>query len=211
MTVELHGYRYSVYNRIALLALAEKNVDYTRVEVDPFQEHVPEEYRAMNPFLRVPTLIHDDFILYETSAITRYIDEGFSGPPLQPDGSHERARMSQIISVIDCYGYWPMVRQVAAHRVFGPCLGEPIDEEEVQRGMQASTRVLDAIERLFIGPKFLVGERLSLCDLHLAPMLAYYAMTTEGLAALSVRRCLSRWWDYMREHPSVVATDPGLP
>jgi glutathione S-transferase len=104
MTVELHGYQYSVYTRIARMALEIKSVKYTRVEVDPFQEHVPDQYRAMHPFGRVPTLVHDDFILYETSAITRYIDDSFDGPALQPDSRRERARMSQIISVIDNTG-----------------------------------------------------------------------------------------------------------
>lgn len=211
MAIELHGYQYSVYNRIARITLAEKNVNYTRIEVDPFQEHVPEQYRAMNPFLRVPTLVHDDFVLYETSAITRYVDERFDGPGLQPDNSRDRARMSQIISIIDNYGYWPMVRQVASHRVFRPRLGESADEEEVQKGVEASIRVLDAIEELFTGRQFLVGVRLSLCDIHLAPMIAYFAMTVEGVATLSGRRRLSRWWTDMQERPSVVGTDPGLP
>ena len=119
--------------------------------------------------------------------------------------------MCQIISVIDNYGYWPMVRQVASHRVFRPLVGERADEEEVQSGLEASVRVLDAIEELFTGRQFLVGTRLSLCDIHLAPMIAYFAMTAEGVAALAGRRRLSRWWKYMQEHPSVVTTDPGLP
>lgn len=46
---------------------------------------------------------------------------------------------------------------------------------------------------------------------NLAPMIAYFAMTSEGVAALSERRRLSRWWTRMQEYPSVVATDPGLP
>lgn len=48
-------------------------------------------------------------------------------------------------------------------------------------------------------------------DIHLASMIAYFAMTAEGVPALSGRRRLSRWWTHMQEYPSVVATDPGLP
>ncbi len=210
MAIELHGYQFSVYNRIARIALAEKSVNYTCVEVDPFQEHVSEQYRAMHPFLRVPTLVHDDFVLYETSAITRYVDDSFDGPRLQPDNSRDRARMSQIISIIDSYGYWPMVRQVASHRLFRPRLGESADEEEVQKGVAVSRRVLDAIEDLSTGQQYLVGTHLSLCDIHLAPMLAYFAMTAEGVAALSGQRRLSRWWADMQERPSMRSTDPGL-
>ena len=211
MAVELYGYQFSVYNRIARIVLEEKSVNYTRVEVDPFQDHVPERYRAMNPFLRVPTLVHEDFTLYETSAITRYVDDSFGEPALQPNNPRERARMSQIILVIDNYGYWPMVRQVASQRVFRPRSGEPADEREVQKGLDASARVLDAIEKLISGQQFLIGKYLSLCDIHLAPMIAYFAMTAEGSAALSDRPRLSRWWTNMQQRPSVIATDPGLP
>jgi glutathione S-transferase len=211
MAVELHGYQFSVYTRIARIVLAEKSVSYTRIEVDPFQDFVPEQYRAMHPFLRVPTLVHDDFVLYETSAISRYVDDSFDGPLLQPSNFRERAKMAQIISVIDNYGYWPMVRQVASQRIFRPLAGERADEQEVQRGLKKSIQVLDAIEELITGRQFLVGTQLSLCDIHLAPMIAYFAMTAEGVTALSGRRRLSRWWTHMKEYPSVVATDPGLP
>jgi glutathione S-transferase len=68
--------------------------------------------------------------------------------------------------------------------VFRPRTGEPADEEEVQRGLTASARVLDAIENLFTGSQFLVGPRLSLCDIRLASMIAYFAMTVEGVATL---------------------------
>ena len=83
-SLELHGYRYSVYLRIAAMTLIEKGVAWTHVEVDPFDEPIPQSYLALNPFGRVPTLVHDGFVLYETTAITRYIDEAFPGPSLQP-------------------------------------------------------------------------------------------------------------------------------
>ena len=43
-----------------------------------------ETYLALNPFGRVPTLVHDGFVLYETTAITRYIDEAFGGTRCSP-------------------------------------------------------------------------------------------------------------------------------
>src|SRR5271169_5490798 len=125
MTVVLHGYHYSVYVRVARLALAEKGVAYARAEVDPFAPDVPSAYLAMHPFRRVPVLVHGDFVLYETGAITRYVDEAFPGPRLQPTALRERARMTQIISIVDAYTYWPMVRQMYSHSVFRPRVGEP--------------------------------------------------------------------------------------
>ncbi len=131
MTLVLHGYRYSVYNRIVRLALAEKGVAYERVEVNPFAPDVPAAYLALHPFGRVPTLVHDGFTLYETAAITRYIDRAFAGPALQPGASQALARMDQIIGVVDAYAYWPLVRQVFSHRVFRPRFGQLGDEAEI--------------------------------------------------------------------------------
>src|SRR5690606_26779094 len=104
MTIELHGYRYSVYLRVAAMTLVEKNVAWTHVEVDPFAKTIPDAYLALNPFGRVPTLVHDGFVLYETTAIARYVDEAFSGPQLQPEDARDRARMNQIVAVADSYG-----------------------------------------------------------------------------------------------------------
>src|SRR3954468_23457169 len=97
MSLVLHGYHYSVYNRIARLTLAEKAVAYERVEVNPFAPDVPAAYLALHPFGRVPALVHDGFALYETGAITRYIDRSFPGPSLQPAGPRPLARMDQVI------------------------------------------------------------------------------------------------------------------
>ena len=82
--VLLYGYHYSVYVRVVRLALLEKGVAWQHVEIDPFAKEIPADYLAMNPFGRVPTLRHGDFTLYETTAITRYIDEAFDGLPLLP-------------------------------------------------------------------------------------------------------------------------------
>jgi len=148
MAVEIHGYQYSVYSWIARLALHEKGVAYSWVEIDPFAENVPASYLAMHPFKRVPALAHGGFAVYETGAITRYVDEAFEGPKLQRTDPRERARCNQIMSIVDSYAYWPLVRQVFSHRVFRPRMRRPADENEVQRGLDAAPRVLAALERI---------------------------------------------------------------
>ena len=127
MSLVLHGYRYSVYLRIVRLVLTEKGLPYDRVEVNPFAADLPADYLKLHPFGRVPTLVHDDFALYETAAITRYIDRAFPRPRLQPEEPRQAARMDQVIAVADAYGYWPLVRQVFSHRVFRPGVGQPAD------------------------------------------------------------------------------------
>jgi glutathione S-transferase len=204
MSLVLHGYRYSVYNRIARLALAEKGVAYDRVEVNPFAPDMPASYLALHPFGRVPTLVHDGFTLYETGAITRYIDRAFAGPALQPTDPQALARLDQIIGIVDAYAYWPLVRQVFSQRVFRPRVGQPADEAEIARGLQASINVLAALESL-------VSDGVTLADLHLGAMIAYFVRAPEGRQAVQRYPRLSQWWARLSARPSFAATEPGLP
>jgi len=118
--IDLYGYKYSVYAWIARFTLHEKGINYNWIEVNPFSGNVDPAYLRKHPFCRVPTLVHGNFVLYETGAITRYVDEAFEGPKLQPDGLKERARANQVMSIVDSYTYWPFVRQVFVHGVMGP-------------------------------------------------------------------------------------------
>ena len=159
MTVELHGYQYSVYSWIARLALAEKGVEYDWIEVNPFAPDMPQSYLALHPFKRVPALVHDGFEIYETGAITRYVDEAFPGPALQPADHRLRARCNQFLSIVDSYAYWPLVRQVFSHRVFRARLGGPSDAAEIEKGLAAASGVLAALERLVADAEYLCGAR----------------------------------------------------
>src|SRR3979409_1098535 len=199
MPLVLHGYRYSVYVRIVRLALAEKGVAYDRVEVNPFAPDVPAAYLALHPFGRLPTPAHADFPLHDT------------GPALQPSAPRALGRMDQIIGVVDSYGYWPLVRQVFSHRVFRPAIGQPADEAEIERGLAGATKVLAALEALAAPDAFLVGPALSLADLHLGAMIAYFAAAPEGAALLRNHPRLAAWWVRLSRRPSFAATDPGLP
>lgn len=211
MALELYGYKYSVYAWIARLALQEKGCAYEWREVNPFAEEVPADYLKMHPFKRVPVLVHDGFVLYETSAITRYVDDVFEGPRLQPENARERARQQQIISVIDSYAYWPLVRQVFSHGVFRQRTGREPDPKEVARGLEAAPRVIGALEQLAGDGTFLCGEAPSLADIHLAPMVGYFTRHLEGAALLGRHYRLAHWWAAMSQRATFEATVPYLP
>ena len=149
--VTLHGFKFSVYTRIARLALVEKGVAFSYTETNPFAADGPAVADGLHPFKRVPVLDHDGFVVYETAAITQYIDDAFEGPSLMPVGVRDKARVRQIIGVIDSYGYWPLVRQVFAHGVFRPLVGEPSDPAVFSEGLNASGKVLAALEALTEG------------------------------------------------------------
>lgn len=205
--VHLHGYRYSVYNRIARLALLLKNVEHQTIEVDPFAE-LSEAYLMLHPFGRVPVLTHGAFKLFETSAITRYVDRAFKGRALQPAGAVALARMDQVIAVIDAYAYWPMVRQVSSHAFFRPFIGESSSREEIDAGLEASRKVLSFLDGVAGDGEVLTGRDITLADCHLAPMMDHFLRAEEGKAALSPHVALQRWWDQVSALDILKTTDP---
>ena len=58
---------------------------------------------------------------------------------------------------------------------------------------------------------WLVGDALSLADLHLAQMIACLTAAPEGEALISQHPKLSSWWALMGRRKSLRETEPGLP
>ncbi|MCP4875939.1 MAG: glutathione S-transferase family protein [Gammaproteobacteria bacterium] len=205
--IKLLGLRISVYTRIASLALEEKGVDYELEEVDIFADNgPPEEYLAHNPFGTIPSLIHGDFYLYETGAITRYIDETFPGVALQPARSAQRARMNQIISILDCYTYKPMVWDIYVQRIVVAEGGGKTDEALIASALPTSQNALQQLDELREDNEFLTGEVVTLADLHAYPILRLFVETPEGQAMLDSFPRLQQWMTTMQDRASVRAT-----
>lgn len=210
MSLKLYGLRYSVYTRIARMVLAIKDVEYEICDVNPFDDPPDPVLMQVTPFQRVPVLDHDGFVLFETSAITRYLAMQFPGPDLVPLDTKVAARMEQVIAIIDAHGYWPMVRQVFVQSIFRPFVGQTTDKQELANGMQSAKVVLATLEDIAAEGLVLTPGRLTLADLHLAPMIGYFAMADSGQAMLDKCLHLSRWWQEIARHPAFIATDPGL-
>ena len=156
-------------------------------------------------------LSHGEFVLYETSAIERYIDSAFPSPPLTPTEAPNIARMAQVVAIIDNYGYWPMVRQVFSHSVFRPSVGERGCDDEIGSGIEASRTVLAALEGIAAEGEVLDGSRFTLADCHLAPMIDYFVAAPEGAETFGDYPCLFEWWSRMSGRSSLVRTNPGRP
>ncbi len=205
--IVLFGLERSVYTRIARLALEEKGKPYSLYEVEIFGPGgMPEGHLKRHPFGRIPVLQHGAFVLYETSAICRYVDEVFQGASLQPAEVKQRTRMNQIIGVLDSYAYRPMVWGVFVQRVSIPLSGGLPDESLIASSLQSSSICLDALEALAGNAPFLAGKSVSLADLHAFPMLRYFCLAPEGLAALKRHSRLYNWYQAMLVRPSVVDT-----
>ena len=206
----LYGPKISTYVRAVRLTLSEKDVAYDLEEVDIFAgDHKSPAHLERQPFGKVPALEHEGFVLYETCAIQRYIDEAFRGPRLQPGEPRGRARMTQAISVIDSYVYRPIVKGVVIPRFVAMREGSTPDQAAIDAAIPEARQALEALEALFLG-EFLAGKQLSLADLHLVPIYDYFRQTPEGESLLSGAPRLSRWWATLSRRDSVEATAPVL-
>lgn len=204
----LFGPPYSTFTRTARLALEEKGVDYTLVAVDFLRgAHKTPEHLARHPFGKVPVLQHGDLKLYETAAITNYIDGCFPGTPLQPNDARARARMLQVIGITVSYIYPPMVGQILVERLIKPVLGQTADQSVVESGLRRLRKGLAVLDQLVESRSFMVEGSVSLADLYLVPMWAYFLQTPEGEAVAPGLPRLASWWAAMRERASVANTN----
>jgi glutathione S-transferase len=209
MAVHLYGPVYSTYTRAARLALAEKGVAYDLHSIDLLKgEGQAPPHRDRHPWGKAPAFEHDGFRLFETIAINRYIDEAFAGPALQPDSAKGRARMTQIVSVVDNYAYDAIVMRYLWNVMFLPMMGNEPDMKVAGDALPVIDHCLGAIDALGDGGRFLVGDSISLADLHFIPMMDYFSRSEAGPGALKKRTRLARWWDELKERESVVSTRP---
>lgn len=201
------GAPYSVYVRAVRLALEEKGVDYELVPVDIFAPGGPaREHMKRHPFGKIPAFEHAGFRLYEAEAITRYIDEAFAGPPLQPADPRSRARMTQIISILDSYAYRTLVWDIYVERIARPATGAGADEQRIATALSKADVCLSALAELMDDAPWLAGPTISLADLHAAPMFALFRLAPEGERLLSREDRLVGWWDRVSARESFART-----
>ncbi len=92
--IKIHGVPPSTFTRTARLACHEKGIDYELVPT------MPGDNTALNPFRKIPAITHGDLVLFETTAILRYLDRTFPGPKLWPDDSAGIALCDQWVSAV---------------------------------------------------------------------------------------------------------------
>ncbi|TJW17734.1 MAG: glutathione S-transferase family protein [Mesorhizobium sp.] len=201
----VYGADYSVYVRIVRLVLEEKGIDYELVPVDVFAaDGIPGWYFEHHPFDRIPAFEHDGFRLFEASAIARYVDEAFDGPALQPAEARPRARMNQITGMLDAYAYRAMVWDVALERLEKT----PPDEARIGSGLRQAGTVLTALSSLKAPGPWLLGNELTLADLHAAPIIGYFVKVAEGRSLLAEFRDIQEWWTRIAARASFANSSP---
>lgn len=201
--VTIHGIPQSTYVRSCCMVCEEKGIAYERRDAAP---HSPELLRY-NPTGKVPGFQHGDLILWETSAITRYLDETFGGTRLQPAEASARARMNCWISMINDWLYQTMIRDLVLPR-FGII---EADDAKLEAAAGKLAQQLKLTDDTLAKSTYLAGDQLTLADLLLAPIIFWLEKTPEGQAALPKYRALGRWYQAMSERRSFQATIPPMP
>ena len=148
--IVIHGFPASTYTRTARLAAEEKGLAYSLV--DPAID--TDAYQALHPFGKMPAMTHGDVHLLETFAITRYFDEGFDGPALQPADMATRARMTQWVSAYVDYMYATIVRGLIVPRLVFPQRGVPVDEDALKENLPAIDSQLATVDGVLAGSPY---------------------------------------------------------
>jgi glutathione S-transferase len=160
--ITLYGVSTSRAGR-CVWALEEIGLEYEQVQIH-FNDggaHTPE-YRAINPNARIPTLIDDGLVLYESMAINHYLADRYDGglKALTPEGA-ARALM---------WSFWAnneienLLRPLLRNRLFL----ESADRDPRQGDVAAAelAKPLRILDDALADREYLLGERISVADLN---------------------------------------------
>jgi len=203
-TLTLFGHAASTYTRAARMGLVEKGLAYTHENLRPHCETID----AMHPFGLIPVLRDGPVEIWETSAILRYIDEGFDGPSLNPGMIVDRARTETWVSATSAYLYDTMARRYVLQYLFPKGEGGQPDRGVIDKAAAEMVRPLDALEKTYRGREFIGGSAPSYADLLVTPLLTYIGMFPEGARLLAERPEIRRAQATMQQRPSFAATQP---
>ncbi len=162
----INGQPQSPYVRTARMGCIEAGAEHdlrplTEGSIaDIFAALRTDSYRKKHPFARMPSLEDGDDVVFETSAICRYVSEKYGGGCLVPADSREAIRMEQWISAINCY-----VIPDTGKKFIGPFVfqDEP-DLEAIERDKPALRAHYEIIDRALDGRTVLAGDSVSIAD-----------------------------------------------
>ncbi|HLH90251.1 MAG TPA: glutathione S-transferase family protein [Xanthobacteraceae bacterium] len=180
------------YVQRAVIALAEKDVAFERIDID--LDHKPDWFRALSPLGKVPLLRVGDDAIFESAVILEYIEETQPNP-LHPAAPLARARHRGAVEfssalLADIWGI-----ETAAD---GPALDGKLAAAEAK---------FARLERdLAAGPWF-AGARFSLVDAAFAPVFRYFDLFDRflGRSPLAGKPRVAAWRSALAARPSVRA------
>jgi glutathione S-transferase len=154
----LHGFAYSNYYNIVKHALLEKGVSFSENTVyttDP-------QLRAISPAAKVPAITTESGEhLSETTAILEYLEEAYPEHPLLPQDPIARAKVRQVIKVLELY------IELSARRLLPVALmGGEANADTVTEVKAALERGITALNDICKPSPYLCGDTLTLADIY---------------------------------------------
>jgi len=199
--LKVYHHPLSTYARRVRIALLEKNIEAELVVVDmPSRAHRQEPYLSLNPYGRVPTIMDDGFVLYESTAILEYLEAKFPMPALVPADIQQRALVAMHMKLCDVQ----MSRLAVVITFPKRFLPEASwRREEMAKSASDIEKHLSILNRQLAGKAYLVDERYTLADLCYVPFLHF-----SPLLDIELPCNVKAWSDRLLARPSSVATVP---
>jgi len=199
--MKVYGHPASTCTRKVLTTLAEKGHDAQFQLVDLMKgEQKNAQFTALQPFGVVPVLDDAGFILYESRAIIRYLDQTLSGTSLTPADPKDRAMMEQWLSVEQSY-FSPGTMKIVMNLLFAPMMGKQADMAAVEQGKSDTGRTLDVLARHLEKNEYLAPSGFSLADISYMPYIEYLFAAKSG-DLITSRAPVAGWWERISSRPS---------
>lgn len=165
--LKIFGKAPSINVRKVLWTCAELQLEFEREDWGSgFQSTQTPEFLAMNPNGLVPVVQDDDFVLWESNAIIRYLAAQYDGAHLYPAEPRVRARVDQwldwqatTLNSAWVYAFLGLVKKLPTHQ----------NADEIRASCRNWTRniaILDA--QLDATGAFVTGHAFTLADIAIA-------------------------------------------
>ncbi|MBC06579.1 glutathione S-transferase family protein [Thalassospira sp.] len=212
--VTIIGMPRSSLTRTVRIACLEKEIafDFSSRNVQPPGHPPTHELLHNNPFGKVPVLTHGPFVLYETAAICRYIDDNFPGPLLRPVSAQKVARMNQWISLAMTRLDQDIIRNFVIPMVFAEDAtrhdpGFAIHMNKMADHIRYDLQVLNTA----YADGWLFGDRFTIPDMMIMPMIHYLGAMPGGAGMLADAPHIESAFARFKARSSAAQTDPLLP
>ena len=189
-------------------------------------------YLKLNPSAVVPTLIHDGAPIIESSLILYYLDDAFPAPPLMPKAPHLRHRVRLYNKLVDEYLHnscmiltfatafrpaflkmpreaWeaeiaksPLKRRAEYKR---SVIEHGLDSEFVADALAQHRKLLSWMAEALQNAQYLAGENFSNAECAVIPYILRLELLKLG-GLWDRQPQIAKWWERMRERPSVKTT-----
>ena len=195
--IKLYDYPDCPFSQKVRVVLAEKELEYETTFVDlRAGEQKTAEFLKLNPYGRVPVLIDEDVVVYDSTIINEYLEDEYPHPNLMPEDSAGRARVRLLEDFCD-NSFLPSAGFVLAE------LSKPQadqDEDRLKRYQGELARGLARLEGFFGGKEYL-ADSFSLADVSFVP--AALILSRLGVDVDPRLRQVTAWIERLRQRPGV--------